>query len=143
MKSEFLVGLALIFAGFSVSATAAPQTAPVNHSSTVIEGNAFVNGTGVMAINEVAGAGNAQANSVQMVIGAIRPVSNNILSQSVTNTDSATKDPSSTPNSLNSVVISPTAFKGAEGIAQINQVSGSGNTSANSFALGIAPGVIH
>ncbi|MBU2761779.1 hypothetical protein [Acidithiobacillus sulfurivorans] len=141
MKSEFLVGLALIFAGFSVSAAAAPQTASVNQSSSVIEGNAFVNGTGVMAINEVAGVGNAQANSVQMVIGAIRPVSNNILSQNITN--SAKQDPSSTPNSLNNVVISPTAFKGAEGIAQINQVSGSGNTSANSFALGIAPGVIH
>lgn len=143
MKLEFLVGMALIFAGFSVGAAAAPQTASVNHSSSIIEGNAFVNGTGIMAINEVAGVGNAQANSVQMVVGAIRPVSNNILSQNVTNIDSSKKDPSSTPKILNSVKISSTAFKGAEGIAQINQVSGSGNTSANSFALGIAPGVIH
>ncbi|MBU2810682.1 hypothetical protein HF669_04690 [Acidithiobacillus thiooxidans] len=143
MKSEFLLGLALIFGGFSLNAAAASQKVSVNHSSSIIEGNAFVNGTGVMAINEVAGVGNAQANSVQMVIGTIRPVSNNILSQSVTNIDSSKKDPSSTPKILNSVKISSTAFKGAEGIAQINQVSGSGNTSANSFALGIAPGVIH
>ncbi|WP_215843835.1 hypothetical protein HHS34_009700 [Acidithiobacillus montserratensis] len=140
MKPEFLLGLTLIFTGFSMNAAAAPQIAPVNQSSSVIEGNAFVNGTGVMAINEVAGVGNAQANSIQMVIGAIRPVSNSTLSQNITNT--AKKVPSSTPNSLNNVVISPTAFKGAEGIAQINQVAGSGNTSANSFTLGIAPGVI-
>lgn len=141
MKSEFLIGLALIFAGFSVSAAAAPHTASVNHSSSIIEGDAFVNGTGIMAINEVAGVGNAQANSVQMVVGAIRPVSNSVLSQNITN--STKQVPTSTPNSLNNVVVSSTAFKGAEGIAQINQVSGSGNTSANSFALGIAPGVIH
>jgi hypothetical protein len=141
MKSGVILGLAMVFVGYSMSAAAAPQETFINQTSSVIKGNAFVNGSGVMAINEVAGSGNAQANSVQMIIGASKPVSNSILSQNVT--ASSEHVATSTPNGLNNVEVSSTAFKGAEGIAQINQVSGSGNTSANSFALGIAPGVIH
>ncbi|MBU2729765.1 hypothetical protein [Acidithiobacillus caldus] len=43
---------------------------------------------------------------------------------------------------VTSVAVAATAFKGAGGIAQVNQVSGSGNASANSFALGVAPGAL-
>lgn len=136
----FVLGSLLIIACLG-QATAAPQQISNNQSSTSIAGNAFANSNGVMAINQAAGVANAQANSINIVVGASKPVANSVLAQNVTSTQF--KESSSPSGNLNNVAITATAFKGAEGIVQINQVSGSGNASANSFALGIAPGVIH
>lgn len=142
LASIYLIGLALALGTISINASAGLPAQSIHPQSySVISGNAFANSQGVISINQVAGNGNAQANSINMVLDSIKPVSNSILAQNVTvlpNRSSA-----SPSNNLNTVAISATAFKGAEGIAQINQVSGSGNASANSFALGIAPGVLH
>lgn len=137
------MGLVLSLSGISMdAASAAPQQPSHNQSNSIIGNNAFAHSQGVITINQVAGSGNAQINSINMVIGATKPVPNSILAQSVT---ALPKQASTTDSSsdFNTVGITATAFKGAAGIVQINQVSGSGNTSANSFALGIAPGVLH
>lgn len=139
---ELFVGLLLTLTSYSMNAMALPeQIFNNNQTSSVISGSAFANSNGVIAINQAAGAANAQANSVSIIMGANKPVNNSILAQSVTSEPDQIA--MSQLKNLNSVSISATAFKGAEGIAQINQVAGSGNASANSFTLGIAPGVIH
>ncbi|MDA8378179.1 MAG: hypothetical protein M0Z50_14240 [Planctomycetia bacterium] len=107
---------------------------------TAISGAAFGDANGIIAINQAAGVGNAEANNINMVIGASKPLSNDVLAQSLSSLPGT--QPSSQSENSNTVVADATAFKGAGGIAQINQVSGSGNASANSFALGISPGVM-
>ena len=106
-----------------------------------ILGNAFQGATGLISINQAAGASNVEANRIEIVMGAAQPVSNQILAQSLPSVQRGTN--SSTQGGSNSqVAVAATAFHNAGGIAQVNQTSGSGNASANSFALGVAPGVM-
>lgn len=137
-KLGAFLGLFLTF-GYALNAIAANE--PINNqSNTVITGNALANSNGIIAINQASGIGNTQANSVNIVIGTNKPLANSVLAQNDASAPVKVAFPHS--KNLNAVAIGATAFKGAEGIVQINQVSGSGNASANSFALGIAPGVI-
>jgi len=106
----------------------------------LIQGNSLQGANGLISINQAAGNGNAEANQSTIVLGAAQPVSNQLLSQSVSSVPSDAKN--STKGESSQVAVAATAFRNAGGIAQVNQTSGSGNSSANSFTLGVAPGVL-
>ncbi len=109
--------------------------------STQITGNALNNATGILAINQAAGSANRESNQLGIVLGASQPVTNAVLATSLPSISGSTLN-KTTKEEVTSVAVAATAFKGAGGIAQVNQVSGSGNASANSFALGVAPGAL-
>jgi len=109
--------------------------------STQISGNAFNNATGILAINQAAGSANRESNQLGIVFGVAKPVTNAVLATSLPSVSAKALN-KTTKEEVTRVAVASTAFKGAGGIAQVNQVSGSGNASANSFALGVAPGVI-
>ncbi|MGK9450571.1 hypothetical protein ACSSZE_04795 [Acidithiobacillus caldus] len=113
----------------------------VASQSTQITGNAFNNATGILAINQAAGSANRESNQLGIVLGAAQPVTNAVLATSLPSVSGSTLN-KTTKEEVTSVAVAATAFKGAGGIAQVNQVSGSGNASANSFALGVAPGAL-
>ncbi len=133
--------------GVVAPSTAVRQTAggaaqdDENVKSAEISGHAFSGTTGIMAINQASGANNAESNQLGIVLGATQQVANNVLASNLSGL-TATNASKTTKEEVSSVAVANTAFKGAGGIAQVNQVSGSGNASANSFALGVAPGVI-
>ncbi|MBU2753623.1 hypothetical protein HFU84_02190 [Acidithiobacillus sp. CV18-2] len=133
--------------GAATSAGVEQQAGSANPSSftqqqTKILGRAFQGANGLMSINQAAGTSNAEANRIQVVMGAAQPVSNQILAQSLSGISSNSKNKSTEGGPSSQVVVAATAFHNAGGIAQVNQTSGSGNAAANSFALGVAPGVM-
>lgn len=139
LMQKIIIGAALIMGvPIMASATLLPNN---SNAQSVITGNAFANTGGIIAINQAAGISNTEANAVNIVMGASKPVSNSVLAQNLSSVSNHKVSEES--ENLNTVAVGATAFKGAGGIAQINQVSGSGNASANSFALGIAPGMMH
>ncbi|MFO7807834.1 hypothetical protein [Guyparkeria sp.] len=108
-------------------------------SNTRIDGQAFSRGQGVTGVNQVAGDGNAQINSMALApagegfkeIRALEPVN------PVRASDSAAQDGQSGRDSSGRyrAVVTDTAFNGFGGVLQINQVSGSRNITGNHFSM--------
>jgi|GEM_PF-49983 len=108
-------------------------------TNTRIDGQAFSRGQGVLGVNQVAGDGNAQINSMALApagegfkeIRALEPVN------PVGASDAAARDGQSGSDSSGRyrAVVTDTAFSGFGGVLQINQVSGSGNVTANHFSM--------
>lgn len=100
-----------------------------------IEGNALSNVSGVTMVNQTAGVANLQRNSV--VIGAlamgVESVSDSELSAAAPKHGRV--DVSAMAQGERAVHIGSDVLKNANGIAQINQTAGAGNTTANSFVL--------
>mgnify|MGYP001027001003 CR=1 FL=1 len=102
-----------------------------------IEALAFENAQGLISVNQVSGQGNIQANlgaiALQSVIGLGLDDSalDNIASPTVLPLDH--KD-------SNLSVIAPNSFENAQGIVQINQISGDGNSAINQFSLQLPRG---
>lgn len=107
-------------------------------ASTTIQGQAFSNATGWMAVNQAAGQGNAQINGMAIAVGtAGRTLTDNNLSQILSGQQVLTVDQADTGDSERLVEIDSTAFSGARGIMQVNQSAGTGNATSNSFELRI------
>ncbi|MCK8044901.1 hypothetical protein MSG37_08385 [Shewanella sp. 1CM18E] len=107
------------------------------YNLTHIEELAFENAQGLVSINQVSGQGNIQANlgaiALQSVIGL--GLDDNALDNIVS--------PTALPlerNDTNHAVIAPDSFENAQGIVQINQVSGDGNSAINQFSLQLPSG---
>lgn len=105
-----------------------------------IDGQAFSRGHGVLGVNQVAGDGNAQINSMALApmgegfkeIRTLEPVN------PVGASDSAARDDGQSgevPSGRYRAVVTDTAFSGFGGVLQINQVSGSRNVTANHFSM--------
>ncbi|WP_410473694.1 hypothetical protein [Guyparkeria sp. TX1] len=109
------------------------------HAQTRIDGQAFSRGQGVLGVNQVAGDGNAQINSMALApagegfkeIRALEPVN------PVQASNSAAQDGQSGEDSSGRyrAVVTDTAFSGFGGVLQINQVSGSRNVTGNHFSI--------
>lgn len=109
------------------------------NATTRIDGQAFSRGQGVLGVNQVAGDGNAQINSMTLApagdgfkeIRALEPVN------PVRVSDSAAQDGQSGEDSPGRyrAVVTDTAFSGFGGVLQINQVSGSRNVTGNHFSI--------
>ena len=119
----------------NASVQSASARARVPSARASIEGNAFSDTSGAVMLNQSAGAGNLQRNSVQLGTAAVgvETVSDGVLS--------ATAPKSGGPGQVSGVHnvreanISSDAFKNVSGIVQINQTAGAGNATANSFVL--------
>jgi hypothetical protein len=100
-----------------------------------IEGNAFSNSSGAVMVNQSAGAGNLQRNSVQLGTAApgVETVSDGVLSATAANNGGQGR--AGAVQRVREASISSDAFKNVNGIVQINQTAGAGNATANSFVL--------
>jgi hypothetical protein len=107
----------------------------INNASVQIDGNAFSNTVGVVAINQAAGANNLQRNAV--AVGGL-PVGAEAVTDTVLSATTARNGESrghAGAGQTFEASINGDAFKGATGIVQVNQTAGVGNATANSFVL--------
>jgi len=119
----------------NASAQGAAGAAKVRAARATIEGNAFSSTSGAVMLNQSAGAGNLQQNSVQLGTAAlgVETVPDAVLS--ATAPKNGGRGQSNGVESVREANISSDAFKNASGIVQINQTAGAGNATANSFVL--------
>jgi hypothetical protein len=101
-----------------------------------IGSHAFRATSGIVAVNQSSGSGNAQANLVAIAFGNLSEVSIDQLARVSATEDSSATAQADEPGTRRAA-ISDSAFAGASGIVQVNQAAGSGNSSANVFALSI------
>ncbi|MFF7110245.1 adhesin [Pseudomonas sichuanensis] len=111
---------------------------PARDSRASIQGDAFSRGSGVLGVNQSAGASTQQANALRISISA-QPQSLDdsvLLQQNVAlrNTSDATD---SAPG-YRQVNTSDQAFTGSRGVIQLNQSAGVGNRMANTLSVRVA-----
>jgi hypothetical protein len=97
----------------------------------------FANSSGLISVNQTSGVGNAQANGAAFAMGFEEVVAESTLSATTSN---AVPAGAGAGKSHQSVSINDTAFNGAHGLVQVNQSAGSGNSTANNFALQVQLG---
>jgi len=115
--------------------TAASRAIDANAS---ISGNAFSNGSGVLGINQSAGAGTQQANAVRIGISAVpQSIDDSVLVQQNVALSNSSDSTSHTPGSRQ-VNTSDQAFTGSRGVVQLNQSAGVGNRMANTLSIRVA-----
>lgn len=100
-----------------------------------IAGSSFSNGSGVLGVNQSAGAGTQQINSFRVSISsAAQSVDDSILAQQNVvlsqNSGAAEASPGERV-----VAIDRQAFAGSSGVVQLNQSAGVGNRMANSVSI--------
>ena len=122
----------LAVAGGAQSALAGAR---VPSASAAIEGNAFSGASGALMVNQAAGAANLQRNSAVLGTAATGMEIVSDIELSVAIPKAGQMDQSATAHGAREVSIDNGAFKNINGIAQINQTAGAGNTTANSFVL--------
>lgn len=130
-------GLAVAHTNISQSKTnirgALPGKAEVR-----IDGNAFANASGLIAVNQASGSANSQANSAAIAMGIRGEViADSVLAETLPDA-AGLVTVGRNQASTRSMSVSETAFQGAHGVVQLNQTAGSGNNSANNFALRIS-----
>lgn len=100
-----------------------------------ITGSAFSNGSGVLGVNQSAGAGTQQINSFRVSIGSgTQSVDDSVLAQQnvVLSQNSGTAE---TSPGERAVAIDRQAFAGSSGVVQLNQSAGVGNRMANTVSI--------
>ncbi|WP_232243371.1 hypothetical protein [Paraburkholderia sp. SOS3] len=119
----------------NASVQSASASAKVASARASIAGNAFSNTSGAVLVNQSAGAGNLQRNSVQLGTAAIgvETVSDSVLSAAVPKNGGLAR--ANGVHDAREATLSNEAFRNVNGIVQINQTAGAGNATANSFVL--------
>ncbi|MFS2201132.1 adhesin [Pseudomonas sp. Pseusp3] len=130
--------------GTEAGATTSVQqkiTTPANPSmdaTATIGGTAFSNGSGVLGVNQGAGANSQMVNALRISIGAApQAIDDSALSQqnvALLPNSGAT----GTPNGSRQVVTSDQAFTGSRGVIQVNQSAGVGNRMANTLSIRVS-----
>lgn len=104
-----------------------------------IGGHAFSHATGVVGINQVSGAGNAQVNAMSMGGGhpseEIRSVGTAMPTPPTNTVGQKSGRPVGNASDRYRAIINEGALSGISGVLQINQVSGIGNVTANHFSI--------
>ena len=110
---------------------------PSLNARATIGGNSFSNGSGVIGINQSAGANNQMVNAVRVGISAQpQGIDDSALSQqNVALPNSGTALPAS---GSRQIVNSDQAFTGSRGVVQLNQSAGVGNRMANTLNIRVA-----
>ncbi|EJM49630.1 hypothetical protein PMI26_00226 [Pseudomonas sp. GM33] len=116
-------------------------TTPANASmdaTATIGGTSFSHGSGVLGVNQSAGANNQMANALRISIGAApQAIDDSALSQqnvALLPNSGAT----GTPIGSRQVVTSDQAFTGSRGVIQVNQSAGVGNRMANTLSIRVS-----
>jgi len=91
----------------------------------------------LISVNQSSGVGNAQANGAAFAMGFEEVVAESVLSATTSN---AVPIDAENSKRHQTVSIDDTAFHGAHGLVQVNQSAGSGNSTANNFALQVQLG---
>jgi hypothetical protein len=116
-------------------------------ASARIDGGALRGSDGLLSINQVAGAGNAQANVIGIGQGSAG-LAGLLLAQGVAGLEDAAlasiagdapAEGTTTATPLREAVITGDALRDSRGVVQINQTAGVGNRSANAIVL-LLPG---
>ena len=115
-------------------------------ASARIDGHAFADSIGLLSVNQVAGSGNAQLNlfalgnsdaDAAFAAGGLAGLDDATLAAV------AGKQPTGeteTPSGLRHAVIADDAFRGSQGVVQVNQTAGVGNFSTNAIVLQLPGG---
>ncbi len=106
-------------------------------NSTAIDSLAFENTQGLISTNQVSGQGNIQAN---LGVIALQSMVLTGLEDSALGHVVSTPSSSQFSQSRDSVFMAVDSFKNAQGIVQVNQVSGDGNSAINQFSLQLSSG---
>ena len=107
-------------------------------ASASIGGNSFSNGSGVLGINQSAGAGTQQANAVRISISAIpQSIDDSVLLQQNVALSNSSDSTHNAPGSRQ-VNTSDQAFTGSRGVVQLNQSAGVGNQMGNTLSVRVA-----
>ncbi|PWB34178.1 adhesin [Pseudomonas sp. SDI] len=114
-----------------------PASTAVDARAT-IGGSSFSNGSGMIGINQSAGANTQQANAVRISISAIaQSIDDSVLGQQnvalLNGSDSTDHAPGS-----RQVTTGDQAFTGSRGVIQLNQSAGVGNRMANTLSVRVA-----
>ncbi|MCM2329894.1 MAG: adhesin [Pseudomonas sagittaria] len=100
-----------------------------------ITGSAFSNGSGVLGVNQSAGAGTQQINSFRVSVGsAAQSVDDSILAQQNV-MPAQNSGAAETSSGERAVAIDRQAFAGSSGVVQLNQSAGVGNRMANTVSI--------
>ncbi|HEX5463995.1 MAG TPA: hypothetical protein VFW88_04695 [Burkholderiales bacterium] len=147
-ESNIQSNAAALAAGVGVNAarvgvtqsTYANQSGAPGTARAAISAGAFANASGLLSINQTSGLANAQSNTAALGLGAgVEVVADSTLATTISNAGPAVAGAGSKTRQQ-SVSISDTAFEGARGLVQVNQSAGSGNATANNFALSVQVG---
>lgn len=111
------------------------------HASATIGGQAFGHASGLVSINQASGSGNAETNLVAAALahqGIRESTDGNLLSAvSASAGGQASPNPDVARPGTRNVAVESTAMQGFEGILQLNQIAGSGNSISNQLALSV------
>jgi hypothetical protein len=133
------VGAGSVRVGVEQNSAAGYAAVPGIATATIGSG-AFANASGLVSINQTSGAANAQANTAALGLGnGVEVVADSVLSTTISGAGPALAA-AGNKTRQQGVSISDTAFEGARGLVQVNQSAGSGNATANNFALRIETG---
>ncbi|MBI6567777.1 adhesin [Pseudomonas synxantha] len=110
---------------------------PALNAKAAIQGTSFINGNGVLGINQSAGANNQSINAVRISLNpGPQSIDDSVLLQQ--NTTTLATDSGLTPaTGSRQVVTSDQAFTGSRGVIQVNQSAGVGNRVANTLGITI------
>ncbi len=123
-----------------VQSTAANRAGAPGVATAIIGNGAFANANGLISINQASGIANAQANTAALGLGnGVEVVADSMLATTISNAGPALAG-AGNKTRQQGVSISDTAFEGARGLVQVNQSAGSGNATANNFALRVETG---
>jgi hypothetical protein len=107
-----------------------------------IGANAFRGASGLISVNQSSGNGNTQANLAAIAVGNLSEVSIEQLGRvNAAPPDAHVAAGNGGNERRQKVAIADSAFAGAHGVVQVNQLAGSGNSTANVFALSIGAGI--
>jgi len=101
---------------------------------------AFNNVSGLVTINQASGQGNTQANGIAISMGFGEEIVSASSLEAIVTGQGSVSSPETVDAGVRETSVDATAFEGARGIVQINQLAGSGNATANNFALRISRG---
>ncbi|MEB0040624.1 MULTISPECIES: adhesin [unclassified Pseudomonas] len=111
---------------------------PARDARSVIEGNAFSNGDGILGVNQSSGANNQQINAVRLSI-SVQPqsIDDSALSQQNVALLQGSGSSEHSPGNRQ-VATSDQAFTGSRGVVQLNQSAGVGNQSINALSVRVS-----
>ena len=112
-------------------------------ASAKLRDGAFSASQGLLSVNQVAGSGNAQANLFAIgqlgspAVALVAGVDDAALAGVAGDTTSGGAQPTSRPREA---FIADDAFRGSQGVVQVNQTAGVGNASTNAIVLQLPGG---
>ncbi|MBK5511971.1 adhesin [Pseudomonas sp. TH15] len=111
---------------------------PATNATASIGGNSFSNGSGVLGVNQSAGANNQMANAMRISISTgPQSIDDSVLSQQNV-TPSTSSGATDASKGSRQVVTSDQAFTGSRGVIQVNQSAGVGNQIANTLSIRVS-----